>query len=83
MELNIKVGELDNYTVAGFEGAGGVEVQGQIITTDSTSANFDIHSALNAYIQGDVVLLNQKITGIRLQIPLIVDSQASAAVLFP
>jgi len=83
LELNIKVGELGNFIVAGFEGSGGVEVQGQIVTPENSSANFDIHSAFNAYVQGDVVVLNQKITGFRLQIPLIVDSRASARVLFP
>jgi hypothetical protein len=84
LELNVTAGELGNFTVAGFSGAGGVEVQGQIISNRTPSnPNFDINSAINAYVQGDVILLNQKVTGIRLQVPIIYNSTASARVLFP
>lgn len=84
LEVNIKVSELGPLTVIGFEGASGVEVQGQIISNRTPNRpEFDINSALNFYAQGDVIVLNQKVTGIRLQIPLIVNGQASARVLFP
>lgn len=83
LELNVKVGELGSFTVFGFEGAG-VEVQGQIISNRTLNQPiFDINWPINVYVLGDVVVLNQKVNGIRLQVPLICNGQASAAVLFP
>ena len=89
LELVIKVGELStgsgNFTAVGFEGSGGIEVQG-VLTPDlrlPKNPNFKVDSFLNAYVQGDTIFLNQKITGIRLQIPLMYNGVAPAKVLFP
>jgi hypothetical protein len=88
IELNIKIGQLStpvgNLTVIGFEGAGGLEVVGLISSNrEPNQPNFNIDTYLNFYVQGDVVLLNQKVTGVRLQVPLTRNDKAPVRLLFP
>ena len=88
LELVLKVGELStssgsNFTAVGFTGSGGVEVQGTIKTPTVEGSRFDVNSYLNVYAAGDVIFLNQKITGIKIQVPLTVNDVGTARTLFP
>ncbi|MDY7540477.1 hypothetical protein RGU72_19665 [Undibacterium sp. 5I1] len=57
---------------------------GQVISNRTPSdPNFDINSYINVYMQGDLVAFNQKVTGIRLQVPVFVNGKASARILIP
>ena len=89
LELPIKVGQLTlpggiNFTAVGFEGSSGLEVQGVVSSNQVPNwPNLDVDSWLNAYAQGDVILLKRKVTGVRFQVPLRHNSQAPARIQFP
>ena len=75
IELVIKVGELGigetALTVIGGEASGGLEVYGKVSrNTNPNEPNFGVESGMNLYAQADIVLLNQKITGWKVQYPL-------------
>jgi hypothetical protein len=87
LELVLKIGELSttggNFTAVGFEGNSGAEVQGIISAPGDEGNRFDVKSYLNVYAQGDVIFLNQKITGVKIQVPLTVNDVGTARTLFP